>query len=327
MDQVVEQSASGTTPPAKRRWVGLARLGMLAVVLGLIAWYVARNPDEFRAIGDIHWSALGAAAAMDLLIYVYSAAAIVLTVHLFGPRVRVVEAMLLALLTRFGNLVLVLRGGAVMRAVYLKRTHGLAYGNFLAGLSAMLLAMLAVSFACAIGGLGYVGWATGKTFPGVMAMLAGALLAIALTVVLRPKIGSAESKGIRGHVQRLIDGYHLVSRHKPSLLGLLAVSTLHVVTMATIYAVLLASMGKPAPWGLLIVVVALGNVATVVQVTPGNVGIYEVILTMLGSLMGLPEADILVAAGAWRAVDTVLILLVGPASSFILTGKALAPRK
>ena len=111
------------------------------------------------------------------------------------------------------------------------------------------------------------------------------------------------------------------------LLGLLAVSGLHVITMAGIYALLLGAMGKPAPWGLLIVIVALGNISTVVQITPGNVGVYDGMLAILGSLMGLAPADIGPAILAWRAVDTVLILVVGPVSSFILTGKAMGPRR
>ncbi len=328
MSQFAQQSGDAETlPPRRRRWVGLARLGMLVVVLGLIAWYVARHIEDFRVVGDIHWTALAAAMALDVLIYVYSAAAVVLTVHLFGPRVRVGEAMLLSLLTRFGNILLPLRGGAVMRAVYLKRAHGLTYAHFLAGLSAMLLAMLAVSLISAIGGLGYVGWATGQTFPSVIVLLSGALVAILLTVVLRPRIGSGESGGLRGHIQRLIDGYQLVSRHRPSLVGLLAVSTMHVLTMAGIYAVLLAAMGKAAPWGFLIVIVALGNISTVVQVTPGNVGVYEGLLAILGSLMGLAVADILAATLAWRVLDTVLILVTGPVSSVILTGKVMGPRR
>ncbi|MBL7133269.1 MAG: flippase-like domain-containing protein [Phycisphaerae bacterium] len=305
----------------------MARLGMLVVVLGLLAWYVARNAEDFRAVRDIPWSTLAAALGLDVMIYVYSAAAIVLTVHLFGPGVGSLEALLLALLTRFGNLLLPLRGGAVVRAVYLNRKHGLTYAHFLAGLSAMLLATMAVSLVCAIGGLGYVGWATGKTFPGAIVLLAAALVAIALTVVLHPRIGSGEAGGLRGHIQRLLDGYHLVSRHRPSLLGLLAVSGLHVITMAGLYALLLAAMGKPAPWGLLIVIVALGNISTVLQVTPGNVGVYEGMLAILGSLMGLAPADILAASLAWRVLDTALILVAGPVSSLILTGKAMGPRR
>jgi uncharacterized membrane protein YbhN (UPF0104 family) len=232
------------------------------------------------------------------------------------------EALLVALLTRFGNLLLPFRGGAIARAVYLNRTHGLTYSHFLAGLSAMLLATLAVSLLFALGGLAWVGAATGKTFAPVIWLLAAALVAVSLTVVLRPRIGPSEGPGLRGRLQRMLDGYHLVSRHRPSLLGLLAVSGLHVVTMAGIYSLLLAAMGKPAGWGILIVIVALGNISTVVQLTPGNVGVYEGVLAILGALMGLAVADILAASLAWRALDTALILVAGPVSSHVMTGKA-----
>lgn len=322
MVQLPQQPGGDETPPRRRRWIAAARLGVLLAALALIARYVVANADDFRALGNVSWTSLAAALGLDALTYVYAAAAILLTVNVFGTRVSAMEALLLGLLTRFGNLLLPLRGGAVARAVYLNRTHGLTYSHFLAGLSAMLLATLAVSLLFALGGLAWVGAATGKTFPQVTWLLAGAFAAVSLTAVLRPRIGPSEGPGLRGRLQRLLDGYHLVSRHRPSLMGLLALNGLHVLTMAAIYSLLLAAMGKPAAWGILMAIVALGNISTVVQLTPGNVGVYEAVLTILGSLMGIAVADILAAVLAWRAVDTALILVAGPISSYVLTGTA-----
>jgi len=323
MAQLPQQLGGDETPPRRRKWLVAARLGALVAVLGLIGWYVAGHADDFRALGNVHWTSLAAALALDALIYVYGAAAIVLTVHVFGTRLGAMEALLAALLTRFGNLLLPLRGGAVARAVYLNRSHGLSYSHFLAGMSAMLLTTLAASLICGLAGLAWIGAATGKTFPSVTWTLAGALVAISLTVVLRPRIGPSQGGGIRGHIQRLLDSYHLVSRHRPSLLGLLAVSGLQILTMAGIYSLLLAAMGKPAGMGMLVLIVALANISTVVPLTPGNVGVYEGVLTLLGPLVGIAATDMLAASLAWRALDTALILVAGPISSHVLTRKAL----
>ena len=322
MVQLPQQAGGDKTPPRRRKWIAAAQLGILVAVLGLIAWYVAANAEDFRTLGNVSWTSLVAALGLDALIYVYGAVAIVLTVHLFGTRLGTMEAMLLGLLTRFGNLLLPLRGGAVARAVYLNRTHGLTYTDFLAGLSAMLLATLAVSLLCALGGLAWIDIATGKTFPRVTWLLAGALAAISLTVVLRPRIGSSDGGGLRGHIQRLLDGYHLLSRHRPSLLGLLVIGGLQVLTMAGIFALLLAAMGKPAGLGMLVVIVALANISTVIPLTPGNVGVYEGVLALLGPLVGIAAHEMLLAVGTWRVLDTALILIVGPISSYALTGQA-----
>lgn len=322
MAQSPQQPGTNETPPGRRKWIVAARLGILLAVLGAIAWYVTKNADDFRQLLKVPWTTLAAALGLDALIYVYGAGAIVLTVHLFGIRLRVMESMHMSLLTRFGNLLLPLRGGAAARAVYLKRAHGLGYADFLAGLSAMLLTTMAVSLILALGGLGYIAASTGKIFPGVTGVLGAALAAVCLTVVLRPRVGSSQAGGIRGNIQRLLDGYQLVSRHRPSLLGLLGVGGLQILTMAAIYWLLLASMGKPADWGILIVVVALGNISTVVQLTPGNVGVYDVIIASLGTVMGIATNDISKVILAWRVLDTALILVTGPISSYALTGKA-----
>ncbi len=322
MVQLPQQPGGDETPPPRRKWIAAARLGILVVVLGLIAWYIWHHAADFRALGNVHWTALAAALGLDTLVYIYSAVAIVLTVHLFGTRLGATEALLLGLLTRFGNLLLPLRGGAVVRGVYLKRTHGLAYADFLAGLSAMLLTTLAASLLCGLGGLAWIGIATGEMFPRVTLVLAGALAAVSLTAILRPRIGPSDGGGMRGHIQRLLDSYHLVSRHRPSLLGLLAISGLQVLTMAGIFAILLAAMGKPAGLGMLVVVVSLANISTVIPLTPGNVGVYEGVLGLLGPLAGVAGPEMLAASLAWRALDTALILIAGPISSYALTGKA-----
>ena len=184
MVQLPQQPGGDERPPRRRKWIPAARLVVLAAVLALLARYVAANAGDFRALGNVPWTSLAAALGLDALSYIYGAAAILLTVHVFGTRMGAMEALLLGLLTRFGNLLLPLRGGAVARAVYLTRTHGLTYADFLAGLSAMLVTTLAASLLCGLGGLAWVGATTGKTFPQVTWILAGALVAVSLTVVL-----------------------------------------------------------------------------------------------------------------------------------------------
>ena len=346
-------SAEPAPPPAaRRRWLAAARLAVLAVALGLIAWYVWRNADDFRGLGKLSPASVAAALGLDAMLYVYGAAAIILAVHLFGPRLAPGEAVLLALMTRFGNLLLPLRGGAVARALYLNKRHGLSYAHFLAGLSAMLLAMLAACLGLALVGLIAIGLATGRFFPCVTALLAAILAGAAMTVMLRPrkrdqapfpgpgqnpdeqatpqreKVAEPFSlRWVRAQGRRLLDGYHLVSRNKPVLLGLLATSSLHVATLAGVYAVLLAGMAKPADLGLLVVVVAIVNVSNILHITPGNVGVYEGLLAILGSLMGLEVADLLAAGLTARVLDTALILAVGPVSSYLLTGKAFGQKR
>ncbi len=323
MTQVSEQLPTSDIPsPSGRRWGPAVRLGVLVAVLVLIAWYVATHRQDFQAIQHLRWPVLAGAFVLSVFVYVYSAAAIVFTTHVFSVRLGLMEAMLLSLITRFGNILLPFRGGSIVRAVYLNKTHRLSYAHFLAGLSAMLLSTAVISLLCALGGLLYIYAATGKLFFRIIVLLFVALATISVMAFLRPRL--QPGGGLRMHIHRLLDGYHDISRHRPSILGLLGVGVLHVLTMAAIYAILLRGMNRPGPWGLLVVIVALGNISTIFQITPGNVGVYEGLLAVLGSLMGLEAADILAASLVWRVLDTVLIVVSGPLSSYFLTGRALS---
>lgn len=93
--------------------------------------------------------------------------------------------------------------------------------------------------------------------------------------------------------------------------------------MASIYGLLLWDMDHPVRWDLLIVVVAIGNVSMVLQMTPGNVGVYEGILAGVASLMGLGVAAVLTAALTWRVLDAVFVLAVGAPTSHVITSRIL----
>lgn len=93
--------------------------------------------------------------------------------------------------------------------------------------------------------------------------------------------------------------------------------------MASIYGLLLWDMDHPVRWDLLIVVVAIGNVSMVLQMTPGNVGVYEGILAGVASLMGLGVAAVLTAALTWRVLDAVSVLAVGAPTSHVITSRIL----
>jgi uncharacterized membrane protein YbhN (UPF0104 family) len=174
----------------------------------------------------------------------------------------------------------------------------------------MLLATATVSVACALGGVIILHLAAGHAMGRAIVMLAAALAAILPLAILRPKMAEGGG-GLRTRLARLLNGWSMLSSNRRVVGVLLLANVLHLMTMAGIFAVLLGGMGRGASWPMLMVIVALGNVSGILQITPGNIGVYEGTVTIVGSLMGIGATDILAATLAWRVLDTLLVLGAG----------------
>ena len=128
------------TPPASYpagglRLPGWVRLAILAALAVLAGWYLLTHREDFAILAEVDAGPLLLAAAVNGLVYVSGALVVRAVVRPFHIRIGWIEAIHLALLTRFGNVFLPFRGGMGLRAAYLSRAHGLPLSRFVAGLA------------------------------------------------------------------------------------------------------------------------------------------------------------------------------------------------
>ena len=302
-------------------WLRL-RLVIMVVTLGMVGAYAWVHRAGLSPLAEVRLPILVIALVLDALIYVWIAVWIRGLVWPFNVRIGVYEAWLLSMATRFGNLFLPFRGGAGVRAVYLKRVHGLSYTHFLAGLAGTLIGTLLVSTIISLGGLI---WLAAAGSPG-MAPLIGVLASMAALLILltvRPPHLRNPRRGLTRAISRVLSGWQTICRNRRAITVLLLMNVAHVLTLSAIYAVVLKDVDADMPWSILLVIVALGNVNAAFVITPGNVGVYEGLMAVIGRLVGVAPATILGVVLVWRALDTALVLLVGWVCSSLLTRRAL----
>jgi uncharacterized membrane protein YbhN (UPF0104 family) len=309
------------TSPGRSRWRPVLSLSLLLIVLAILGWYVAKHWQDFLILRNLGTGALVGVVVLDGLIYVWSAGMIHATVRPFAVRLDRKEGWMLAIITRFGNVLTPMRGGAVARAVYLNKLHGLSYPRFLAGMGGMVVSVVAVSVVGALAGFAYLYAATGQTMWEAAIVLSAAAAAVVLVAAVRPRMSETGSV-VRRSLARLLNGWDALCRDRRAVAGLMAMNLMDILTMACIYAVLLADMGRAMPWGALIVIVSLSKITSIFQVTPGNVGVYEAALAIIGALVGRSPTDILAATITWRVLDVLVVLATGPLCSAALARKA-----
>jgi len=302
-------------------WLG-SRLVIMVVTLGMVCAYAWAHRSGVSPLAEVRLPILVIALILDALIYVWIALWIQGLVWPFNVRIGVYEAWLLSMATRFGNLFLPFRGGAGVRAVYLKRVHGLSYTHFLAGLAGTLVGTLLVSTVISLGGLIWLAAAGAPgmaTSIGVLAWMAALL--ILLTV--RPPRLRDPRRGLTRAVSRVLTGWRTISRNRRAITVLLLMNVAHVLTLSAIYALLLEDFDVHISWSILLVIVALGNVNAAFVITPGNVGVYEGLMAVIGRMVGVAPVTILGVVLIWRALDTALVLMAGWVCGSLLTRRAL----
>jgi uncharacterized membrane protein YbhN (UPF0104 family) len=317
-------NASPKTRKLNLAWI---RLGMLAIVLSLIAWYITAHWKDFSDVLDrVSLPRIVAVWGMDVLFYAASAAIMFIVLIPFSIKLHWLEAFELGMVTRFGNLLLPLRGGAVARAVYLNKRFGFASSLFVASLSGMLLTSIITSLIWVLGGLLFLGLFEGKWFTEAMIIVAIGLGCLAGLSTIRFQFKNPNTKW-KVALNHLAAGCAQFVKHKRAILQLMALYSLMILIQTGIYVILLGAMNESQPihWGYLAVLVAMGNISMAFQLTPGNVGVYEALLAAIANLMGLDYNAILMAGLTWRVIDAVLVLVVGSLCSRQLARRLAEP--
>jgi len=223
----------------------------------------------------------------------------------FGTRLRMHAWLGLTLVASMLNLVSPVKGGAALRAVYLKKAHAVPYGVFAGVLGATLLGSMAASGALAAVALvllGVPGGRTGWVMLGASSVLAGSLwLVLRLEPVLRRNAPQRWHRMIR-----MADAWRSVSTDTRLVLRVLgwciAATVMHGV--AFIFAFSLA--GFEGNWLIPLAASAFARIGALIALTPAGLGIYEAFGTLSARLVGAEMGPAVIG-----------VLMVRLASSFI----------
>jgi uncharacterized protein (TIRG00374 family) len=217
------------------------------------------------------------------------------------------------------------RGGIAVRTLYLKKQHGLSFtvqASLLAGASllCMLLSAMIAMLLLIVAHYMYDGGLP-KVLPVVIIMFLGTGAMTGILASIRPGHIRLRNRRFRKLAQRFIRGLrYFRHRQKPVLWFSLA----HLVSLALFGARLLfcfRALGSHISWFQAVIIQSLTDFSTVVQITPGNLGIKEGVSVYLSTRFGY-GADIALATAALdRAISIVIVVGLGTLFSQILLRK------
>jgi uncharacterized membrane protein YbhN (UPF0104 family) len=299
----------GDLSSAARRWRLVLCIAILAAFTVWTAAYVHRHGSDFRVLADVPGRILAGLFAIAAASVICNGLYIKFALQAFGVELPAREWLSLTVATSVLNYFTPLRGGMVVRAVYLKSHHRFGYVDFLSTLSAMYL-----MYVFTYGVLGLAGqallWRQGEGCDRVvLAVLAAATTVAAGLMLVRVRLPRWRVFPL-GQIVRILDGWTLLRRQRSTFFKLLLTTLAFAVLSALEVKLASAAVRVDLPWAGVLLYTSGQNLAILGSLTPVALGIAEVVSIYLGTALGYDISHALMIQALLRVVPLVLLLVV-----------------
>lgn len=293
-------------------------MGILGGFLVWVVWYVSRNAELFRPLTQISIPNLVALFLAFLAIMVCNGIFIAIVTRAFQIRLRIQEWLSLSFASSFANFFLPLRGGAGIRAVYMYQLYRFPISDFVSTLSIMYLMHTVVNALLALAGMLLIATKDGPANIALLALFGTLALAGGLAMLTDIDLKAGHRGFPLAQLSRLFDAWRKVRQNGALVIRLWLL--MFALTAASVWQCLAAfrAAGIDLAAEGILVYAACKNLGSLIGLTPGSLGIVELISIYLGKVLGYGTADALLVQGLIRAVSIVVLLLAAPVALLYL---------
>lgn len=281
--------------------------------LGLFVWYGVTHQNLFGALTDVALWTLLLVVAGKLLLFLSNGLFVIWTAEAFTKKMNFGQGVFVTILSAVGNFFGSVVGGIGVRALYLKKYHGLPYSKFTSTLIGYYLLMFMFNSLLAVGSLlllartqqtGYL-LAFFAVWFAVFFGLAFVRLPARqkLAFLTKNKVGRLIYKALYD----IEEGWRVLLSNKRLLAKMAGLSLMSLVAIYFTSLVEFYALGIDVSWAALGLYTALVQVAMLLSITPGAIGIREAILVIIATTMGITGQEIIQVAIIDRGVHFLLL--------------------
>lgn len=296
--------------PAVAGWA--RALVAIAAVAGLGAFWLARHRGELRLLLEVAPLPVAGLVVAKLVLILLLGWHLKVITAAYGARLDFKEWFGLSRATTFAGLFLPFPGAASLRAVYLKRRHGMRYGSFIAAMSVSGLIKLVI-----VGGATLLLLAPLAPWTPSLQLLAGVAALVAGGPALFLLFGHRTPTGRldpAGRLARLAGEWRQFRADRVTLLRIVATHAAGLALGSVAIWFSLHAFGASAGVGASGVITAALTVLGTVKLIPGDLVAREFVFAGVAAALGVGLSESLHAAALYRLVDTLCTLALAPGS-------------
>lgn len=303
----LQESSSGISTSI---WRIVLAYGIVALFVGLCAYHFYTHREDFAFLANVSLPDLAAAGlCIGAAIFAGMYQLKPFFDH-YGLPIGFLELLALTTTSSLGNLLLPMRGGTAALAFYLKKVHGMSFTDFSLTYAGTGILTVLTNSAFALIGLAVLFLKDGFFHLAISVIVVGLFGVCLVVIVFPPRIGSTRG-GIWGLVGAAFNGWHALSRDRALFAK---ASTALIVVLLCItgsFAFLYRALGLPLSFFAVLVTLGVGNIATLVPVTPGSLGIFDAVTIQIPLIFGLDVARAIAATVLYRTLFLLWALILG----------------
>ena len=294
---------------------------LLAIVTG-VGLYLRHHPELFDHIRNLSIGSGLLLFLMSVLLLAANGLYLRIFAKKFNLDLHVKEWFGLAAVTAMGNYLTPLSGGLVARAAYLKRRYDFPYANFLAMLAANYMIAFAVISVTGIVTLLTLTGSGSYSWPILLFFLATLSAILLVLLVSSTSIGSRHRWLLFAH--NAMEGLNAIRRDGALLGKLIALTVFSIAVGALLLFVAFKSTGFAIPFSAALLIYLLTSYTVLINITPGNLGVQEVVTSLAAAILGAGADAGLLASLVVRAVAILAAFTLGPIFSYLLSRELIA---
>lgn len=235
----------------------------------------------------------------------------------FNIHLKFKEWFGLATVTAMGNYLTPFSGGLLARAAYLKHRYDFPYVHFLAILAANYMIAFTVINITGIASMLTLAGTASFSLPILLFFIA--ILSTILLVSLVPSIPIGSGHRLLRLVQSALEGLDVIRRDGALLWKIVVLTFFNVAAGGLLVFVAFASIGYAVPGTVSLLIYLLTSFTLLINITPGNLGVQEAVVSLSAVILGVEADTGLLAALIVRAFKILSAFALGPIFSYLLS--------
>ena len=287
----------------------------LIIILGF-AYYIFQNAEQYQTLLDFSVGPLILLALLSILGRICYGIINYIVYRVIDTPVTFNESLGLAAVNSLANH-LPFSGGIIAKGAYLKRRYQLTYTRFLSVTLALYLFFLSANGVTGVIVLAYLSILKMERVSGLV--IAGfGLMAGSIFFLFLP-IERIQWRGF-GHtsLRRLIEGWQALKQNRKAIAQLVGLQVITTILFAFRLLVAFRLLSQDVSFANCLIFSSATVLTQLVAITPGGLGVRELIVAGIAATAQIDPAISVVAVGLDRLIATAVIFSLGAFYSYLL---------
>lgn len=285
-------------------------------VLGFFVYYFINNKEDLLKVLSVPILPLVGIMISYSIVFYLNGVFIKVILQTFKKKISLIEAFYVSVISSLGNYFLPMRGGAVIRSVYLKKNFEFPYEYFVSTLYGYYIIVFLVNAFVGLISLVVISMKYGITSIPLYLFFGGLFVAmLVLSFVKFPvkKIKGSKNKVIDkvlSVIKNILEGWNMIVENKRLLISLIVITLVALVAGIALFYFEFRALSIDASIMNVILYNCLSGVSLLVSITPGSLGIREGIFSITSDILGISNEQIMQLALLDRGVSVIVLVVL-----------------